>query len=871
MMKVRQVFCKKAIPLTIVILFIVVAFSPISGLNGGASTTHALNVKYTPQIAPSSGNSTSSNAGNVKYTLVLSNNSLLNGNVVDNFNGLSPAAVAYDPANQYVYVANFGSDNVTVINSATDTIVQSIAVGSYPYGVAYDPSNQYMYVTNGGSDNVTVINSATDTIVQSVTVGSGPQGVAYDPSNQYMYVTNSGSNSVSVINSATDTVVQNININIGFEPDGVAYDPANQYVYVTITGSDIVTVINSATDTIVQNITVGQLQEDVAYDPSNQYMYVTNYGSGNVTVINSTTDTIVQSIAVGYGPESVAYDPSNQYVYVANFDSGSLSIIGNIYNATYNATFTESGLPSGTSWYVHLNNCETLSSTTSTISFTLVNDSYFYTIGQVYGYSSNLTSGQIMVSGNNVQVSVGFTRNGAPVWAFDGEYANYTVSGKNGTKPVSGYIYEEISGVNTNYGTINSSVIGGVKGYAFSSQYENNTSWNELFNAFNSTDLSLFNQGKTPASVNESFGFPESVSTGISLRTGMGTFLTDRLDFTTNTQEYTLKIILYVDQYSGVLLGYTYSVGPINITLLLQSTNTNLSSGSSILRISVYPSYASVTVNGISPQMTSGSTSLSLSPGSYYVSVSSPGYVPELMEINMTSGRTEYLNVTLTRSTSPTYTISGYVSPGNASVVVDGYSASVNDSGYYSISLPAGTYVLSVTDTGYYSATGNVTLTSNMQDVNFTLIKEPTPTSSETVSNVTATGYNVTVSNIVSGNGNISVNYTATSNGTITVVLPYSQVKNATISDLLSSRLYINGVQYMNFTVAISSSDGSYSVILTVHNLTGDPTLVWLYSPLASPPTKTSSTPNSEIYYAIIGAIVVIAVIVGIVLAMRRR
>jgi len=351
----------------------------------------------------------------------------------------------------------------------------------------------------------------------------------------------------------------------------------------------------------------------------------------------------------------------------------------------------------------------------------------------------------------------------------------------------------------------------------------------------------------------------------------MGTFLTDRLDFTSTGQSTTFKTIFYVDQYSGVLLEEAQSAGNINLTFLLQSTNTNLSSGSSILRINVSPSDASVTVNGILPQMTSGSTSLSLPPGSYYVSVSSPGYVPELKEINMTSGRTEYLNVTLTRSTSPTYTISGYVSPGNASVMIDGYSVSVNTSGYYSISLPYGTYVLSVTDTGYYSATRNVTLSSNMQDLNFTLIKEPTPTSTKTVSNVTATGYNVTVSNIISGNGSISVNYTATSNGTITVVLPYSQVKNATISDLLSSRLYINGTQYSDFTVAISSSDGSYSVILTVHNLTGDPTLVWLYSPLASPPTKTSSQSPLPPYLEDIAVIAVIVIIAGIAVAVVRR
>ena len=95
-------------------------------------------------------------------------------------------------------------------------------------------------------------------------------------------------------------------------------------------------------------------------------------------------------------------------------------------------------------------------------------------------------------------------------------------------------------------------------------------------------------------------------------------------------------------------------------------------------------------------------------------------------------------------------------------------------------------------------------------------------------------------------------------------------MKNATISEILSSRLYINGIQYTNFTVAISSSGGTYSVILTVNNLTGDPTLTWLYSPTATPPLKSSPSSNTDIY-VIIGVVAAIVVVSGIVLVMRKR
>jgi len=53
--------------------------------------------------------------------------------------------------------------------------------------VAYDGTN--IYVTNYGSNNVSVIDPATNTVTATITVGTDPNGVAYDGTN--IYVTNS--------------------------------------------------------------------------------------------------------------------------------------------------------------------------------------------------------------------------------------------------------------------------------------------------------------------------------------------------------------------------------------------------------------------------------------------------------------------------------------------------------------------------------------------------------------------------------------------------------------------------------------------------------------------------------------------------------
>ena len=69
------------------------------------------------------------------------------------------------------------SSFVSVINTATITVVKTVKVGSIPYGVAITPNGADAYVTNYSSNSVSVINTTTDSL-KTVTVGKGPTGVA---------------------------------------------------------------------------------------------------------------------------------------------------------------------------------------------------------------------------------------------------------------------------------------------------------------------------------------------------------------------------------------------------------------------------------------------------------------------------------------------------------------------------------------------------------------------------------------------------------------------------------------------------------------------------------------------------------------------
>ena len=79
-------------------------------------------------------------------------------------------------------------------------VTETITVGTSPDGVAVSPDGTTAYVTNIGSNNVSVINTTTNTVTSTITgLGNGPYGVAFSPDGTKAYVTNFVDGTVSVI------------------------------------------------------------------------------------------------------------------------------------------------------------------------------------------------------------------------------------------------------------------------------------------------------------------------------------------------------------------------------------------------------------------------------------------------------------------------------------------------------------------------------------------------------------------------------------------------------------------------------------------------------------------------------------------------
>lgn len=208
-------------------------------------------------------------------------------------------------AQPYVYVANYDSNNISVIDTASNTVVSTVPVGSNSGGVAITPDGTRAYVTYYTSNKVWVIDTATNTVVATVSVRGGlPTAVAFTPDGTRAYVTSGSSDYVSVIDTASSSVVMTIGVE--HLTSFVAITPDGAYAYL-LSGSDIL-VLDTASSTVVATVPVvgASLLDVAAITPDGTRAYVTNYTSNSVLVLDTASNTVVATVPVGSNPGDVA-------------------------------------------------------------------------------------------------------------------------------------------------------------------------------------------------------------------------------------------------------------------------------------------------------------------------------------------------------------------------------------------------------------------------------------------------------------------------------------------------------------------------------------------------------------------------------------
>jgi YVTN family beta-propeller protein len=247
------------------------------------------------------------------------------------FGGIG-AVAAVTPDGRRIYITDFLSAKVVVLDTSRNVPVAQVPVGSGTgnTGVAVTPDGSAVYVTSQFDGMVSVIATATNTVVKTIPTGGQPNWVTISPDGTRAYVSNGAGGRVIVVATASNSVIARIG---GFTcSSGSRLARFESELLVSSPCDNTLKVVNTATNSIVNSIPTGPAPNGIAVTPDGTRAYVADFGGDTVDVIDLTSMTNLGTpITVGTNPRGLAIAPGGQ-LYVANFGNVTVSVIDTATN-----------------------------------------------------------------------------------------------------------------------------------------------------------------------------------------------------------------------------------------------------------------------------------------------------------------------------------------------------------------------------------------------------------------------------------------------------------------------------------------------------------------------------------------------------------
>ena len=273
--------------------------------------------------------------------------------------GLRPQAIAITPDGHYAYVANTGSDNLSVIDidppspGYHKTLTgpeYPIRVGDQPRSIAISAFGPTVLVANGGDGTLSVIDAAPtrgtfDRVTKTITAGSGGTAIVLTADGGHAYMaTDAGILVIDVDSQAVTSVIKvgSGATNVAITADGTVLFALDHDGFLNIID---IAPGSSTYNQVTKAISVGTGATAVAISADGTLLYLTMQDAnvalgfqifhgagggpgGSVAPGPPTTLTRVDTVAVGGSPGAIAMFPNGLGGIVVNEASGTVSYLG---------------------------------------------------------------------------------------------------------------------------------------------------------------------------------------------------------------------------------------------------------------------------------------------------------------------------------------------------------------------------------------------------------------------------------------------------------------------------------------------------------------------------------------------------------------
>jgi YVTN family beta-propeller protein len=198
------------------------------------------------------------------------------------------SGVSYLPSKHWLYAANrgtgLGPSNVVVFDMKTRAILTRIPVEINPYQLVLTPDGRRLFVSNWSSQSVSVIDTATNKVIRTLHVGMNPNDMKLSTDGR-LFVACSNDNTIHVIDTRSLQVIERLSTTLtplapeGSTPDALIIDNARKLLYVANADNNSIAVIriaNRAHSSVVGFIPTGWYPAALALTNQGRTLYIGN-------------------------------------------------------------------------------------------------------------------------------------------------------------------------------------------------------------------------------------------------------------------------------------------------------------------------------------------------------------------------------------------------------------------------------------------------------------------------------------------------------------------------------------------------------------------------------------------------------------------
>ena len=229
--------------------------------------------------------------------------------------------IALDSEGRFGYISDGRANAVVVFDRKTLAKVASIPAGTNPDGITYEPVTKTVWAFNGRSQNVTVIDTASRSVVATIALPGKPEFPQPDGKG-HVFDNIEDKNVVVALDARSKTLTGTWPLTGCDSPSGMAIDPAHHRLFSVCDGKKMA-VVDTDSGKQIGTASIGDGPDAAGYDAKAQLAFSSNGQSGTLSVVDAAHGfKTIEDLPTQKGARTMTYDAATDKVYVVTADFG---------------------------------------------------------------------------------------------------------------------------------------------------------------------------------------------------------------------------------------------------------------------------------------------------------------------------------------------------------------------------------------------------------------------------------------------------------------------------------------------------------------------------------------------------------------------